>query len=157
MVSNFPSPVLSLAADTIKDLDGGDALSRLWTSMFSISISFFSFSHSHSVFTKCKESLQDGRRLENISWRLWHRELSARSAPLAITPHLPLLICPLTPVSERGIEHPGKFFLHLFFFFLFPLLIYTSRFALRLSSISQSPKILLIDVTDRRTTTRSPF
>lgn len=27
------------------------------------------------VFTKCKESLQDGRRLENISWRLWYREL----------------------------------------------------------------------------------
>ncbi|KAG2145204.1 hypothetical protein DEU56DRAFT_732357, partial [Suillus clintonianus] len=27
------------------------------------------------VFTKCRESFQDGRRLENISWRLWHREL----------------------------------------------------------------------------------
>jgi len=27
------------------------------------------------VFTKCKESLQDGRRLENISWRMWHREM----------------------------------------------------------------------------------
>lgn len=27
------------------------------------------------VFTKCKESLQDGRRLENISWRLWYREM----------------------------------------------------------------------------------
>ncbi|KAI0245974.1 hypothetical protein BJV78DRAFT_1356447 [Lactifluus subvellereus] len=94
MVSNFPSPVLSLAADAIKDLDGGDTLSHLWT-----------------IFTKCKESLQDGRRLENISWRLWHRELSARSAPLAIALHLPHPIstpCPLTPVSERGIEHPGS-------------------------------------------------
>lgn len=27
------------------------------------------------VFTKCKESLQEGRRLENISWRLWYREM----------------------------------------------------------------------------------
>ena len=28
-----------------------------------------------AVFTKCRESLQDGPRLENIAWRLWHREL----------------------------------------------------------------------------------
>ena len=27
------------------------------------------------MFTKCKESLQEGRRLENISWRLWYREM----------------------------------------------------------------------------------
>lgn len=32
-------------------------------------------SHCSLVFTKCKESLQDGRRLENIAWRLWHREM----------------------------------------------------------------------------------
>ncbi|ETW83511.1 hypothetical protein HETIRDRAFT_244743, partial [Heterobasidion irregulare TC 32-1] len=57
MIAAFPTPVLSIAADVVKDLDGGDALSGLWT-----------------LFTKCKESLQDGRRLENISWRLWYRE-----------------------------------------------------------------------------------
>jgi len=28
------------------------------------------------VFTKCKASIKDGHRLENISWRLWHRELA---------------------------------------------------------------------------------
>lgn len=27
------------------------------------------------VFTKCKEALPNGARLENITWRLWHREL----------------------------------------------------------------------------------
>ena len=27
------------------------------------------------VFTKCKESVPNGARLENITWRLWHREL----------------------------------------------------------------------------------
>ncbi|KAI0039035.1 DUF1752-domain-containing protein, partial [Auriscalpium vulgare] len=59
MVAAFPAPVLSVAADVLKDLDGGDALGGLWT-----------------LFTKCKESLQDGRRLENISWRLWYRELA---------------------------------------------------------------------------------
>ncbi|KAG2146105.1 uncharacterized protein EDB93DRAFT_1251070 [Suillus bovinus] len=58
MLTTFPAPVLSVTPDAVKDLQGQDALSALWT-----------------IFTKCKESLQDGRRLENISWRLWHREL----------------------------------------------------------------------------------
>ncbi|EIM91688.1 DUF1752-domain-containing protein, partial [Stereum hirsutum FP-91666 SS1] len=57
MLVSFPSPVLSVAADVVKDLDGGEALSGLW-----------------HIFTKCKESLQEGERLENISWRLWYRE-----------------------------------------------------------------------------------
>ncbi|KAL4065034.1 hypothetical protein V8B97DRAFT_2025818 [Scleroderma yunnanense] len=58
MLASFPAPVLSVTADAVRDLQGHEALSGLWT-----------------LFTKCKESLQDGRRLENISWRLWHREL----------------------------------------------------------------------------------
>ena len=36
------------------------------------------------VFTKCKESLQDGRRLENISWRLWYREMMLASEVAAL-------------------------------------------------------------------------
>ena len=32
------------------------------------------------MFTKCKENLEEGRRLENISWRLWHRSSSFNSA-----------------------------------------------------------------------------
>ena len=31
------------------------------------------------MFTKCKASLKDGRRLENISWRLWYREMMVSS------------------------------------------------------------------------------
>ncbi|KAI9454381.1 DUF1752-domain-containing protein [Lactarius psammicola] len=105
MVSHFPSPVLSLTSDALKDIDGHDALSSLWT-----------------VFTKCKESLQDGRRLENISWRLWYRELAAHTRaqrhlptpPHESPPHSPhpnSVTCPLTPVSEKGgSERPGKFF-----------------------------------------------
>ncbi|PFH48306.1 hypothetical protein AMATHDRAFT_91065, partial [Amanita thiersii Skay4041] len=58
MLTTFPTPVLAVAADAVRDLDGREALSSLWT-----------------LFTKCKESLQDGRRLENISWRLWYREM----------------------------------------------------------------------------------
>jgi hypothetical protein len=74
----------------------------------------FLFLHflSRSVFTKCKESLQDGRRLENISWRLWYRELAAHTRTqhrLPSRPQEPLPHCPLTPVSEKGSsERPGK-------------------------------------------------
>jgi hypothetical protein len=109
-------PVLSLATDALIDLDGADAITGLWTST-SVPLSLPAFlldSPSKSVFAKCKESLQDGPRLEYISWRLWYRELEARRSnkPFPILPHSPHLIpvsCPLTPVSEQGIEHPGKF------------------------------------------------
>ena len=114
MVSSFPSPLLSLAADAIQDLDGADAITGLWTSPFLSLFSLLFFPHlflSQSVFTKCKESIQDGRRLENISWRLWHRHLRSKN-PLPISPHSPHLISPtypLTPTSELGLEHSGTF------------------------------------------------
>ncbi|PCH39378.1 DUF1752-domain-containing protein, partial [Wolfiporia cocos MD-104 SS10] len=57
LMAPFAAPVLSVAADVVQELDGEDALYGLW-----------------ALFTKCKESLKDGRRLENISWRLWYRE-----------------------------------------------------------------------------------
>ncbi|KAF8181518.1 hypothetical protein BJ912DRAFT_854651 [Pholiota molesta] len=64
MAPSFPIPILAVTADAVRDLDGREALSGLWT-----------------LFTKCKESLQDGRRLENISWRLWYRELMLTDRP----------------------------------------------------------------------------
>ncbi|KAF9236279.1 hypothetical protein BU15DRAFT_77123 [Melanogaster broomeanus] len=79
MLTTFPAPVLSVTADAVRDLQGHDALSSLWT-----------------IFTKCAESLQDGRRLENISWRLWYRELvQARDS-----------YQPLTPESMAPHPHP---------------------------------------------------
>ncbi|KAF5359358.1 hypothetical protein D9756_003596 [Leucocoprinus leucothites] len=57
--SQLPRPVLTVAADVVRQLEGEDALPLLWT-----------------LFSKCKESLKDGRRLENISWRLWHKALT---------------------------------------------------------------------------------
>jgi hypothetical protein len=69
------------------------------------------FAHRHPwrlVFTKCKNSVQDGRRLENLSWRLWHREMSASASspnqppPSSLTEmvspsetDLPLLVSPI--------------------------------------------------------------
>ncbi|KAF5327909.1 hypothetical protein D9619_004025 [Psilocybe cf. subviscida] len=64
MRAAFPEPVLTITPAAVRDLQGREALSGLWT-----------------LFTKCKESLQDGRRLENISWRLWYREIMRDGAP----------------------------------------------------------------------------
>ncbi|KAL7411319.1 hypothetical protein BDY24DRAFT_396379 [Mrakia frigida] len=50
--SPLPHPVLNVALPAINDCKGGEALSSLWT-----------------VFSKCKDSIEDGSRLENISWR----------------------------------------------------------------------------------------
>jgi hypothetical protein len=77
MLTAFPTPVLSIAADAVKDLEGRDALLGLWSCMFLLRsiIHMLIYISTPQVFAKCKESLQDGRRLENISWRLWYREM----------------------------------------------------------------------------------
>ncbi|GAA5869189.1 hypothetical protein JCM16303_000385 [Sporobolomyces ruberrimus] len=56
MHSILPTHVLALAPDSLSSLGelDNDSLSELW-----------------SVFTRCKDNLQNGRRLENLSWRLW--------------------------------------------------------------------------------------
>ncbi|KAK9316542.1 hypothetical protein V1522DRAFT_257181 [Lipomyces starkeyi] len=59
MPPKLKDPFLSLAVDNISKLDTSDAenLFSIWT-----------------VFSKCAENLENGRRLENLSWRLWNRE-----------------------------------------------------------------------------------
>src|SRR6266404_2880073 len=114
MVHHLPTPVLSLASDALNDLDGHDALVALWTGNIPhIPTLFLAPSHlrSRPVFTRCKESLQDGRRLENISWRLWYRELATHPRTPSHPPPPPIsLTCPLTPVSEKGSrDRTGKF------------------------------------------------
>ncbi|KAL8960479.1 MAG: hypothetical protein Q9193_002823 [Seirophora villosa] len=49
------------------------------------------------VFSRCAESMEDGRRLENLSWRIWNREtLCCEPQPhLATTP-------PIHPNSSRS-------------------------------------------------------
>ncbi|KXN87532.1 hypothetical protein AN958_08511 [Leucoagaricus sp. SymC.cos] len=59
MPLSLPGPVLAVAADVVRQLEGEEALPLLWI-----------------LFTKCKESLRDGRRLENISWRLWYKSMA---------------------------------------------------------------------------------
>ncbi|GAA5865744.1 hypothetical protein JCM3774_004987 [Rhodotorula dairenensis] len=56
MHATLPTHVLALAPDSLAAIGqiDPDGLAELW-----------------SVFTRCKDSLQNGRRLENLSWRLW--------------------------------------------------------------------------------------
>ncbi|CEH16548.1 Protein of unknown function DUF1752, fungi [Ceraceosorus bombacis] len=63
----LPAPVLSLSTSSISKLDDLTLhqLASLW-----------------SLFTKCAPSLESGRRLENLSWRLWFREAQLVPEPL---------------------------------------------------------------------------
>lgn len=69
-------PVLSLAIDNISKIDKVDCdrLSSLWTGTIMEQHSSGASSDNEIVFTKCAENLENGRRLENLSWRLWYRE-----------------------------------------------------------------------------------
>ncbi|KAI9781752.1 MAG: hypothetical protein M1839_005745 [Geoglossum umbratile] len=59
MSPRLASPVLTVDAGKIANVDPRNVenLFGMWT-----------------VFSKCAESLEEGRRLENLSWRLWNRE-----------------------------------------------------------------------------------
>jgi len=71
-VRTLPAPLLSLATSCLNGLETVDAdnLSCMWTSNFPV---FYMVSNP-LVFTKCAQHLENGRRLENISWRLWYQE-----------------------------------------------------------------------------------
>ncbi|KAF8992287.1 hypothetical protein BDQ17DRAFT_1254144 [Cyathus striatus] len=56
----LPRPVLAVTPDAVRNLQGREAV----------------LPSGYVIFTKCKESLHDGRRLENIAWRLWYRALA---------------------------------------------------------------------------------
>jgi len=80
MVAAFSSPILSVAADAVRDLEGHDALFGLWTGAYLL-YPCVSDAYYFLVFTKCKTSLPNGARLENITWRLWHCELKGPVLP----------------------------------------------------------------------------
>lgn len=59
MPSSLETPVLTVDANTIHRID-----TRNVENLFSI----------WTVFSRCAGSIEEGRRLENLSWRLWTRE-----------------------------------------------------------------------------------
>ncbi|KAG9124222.1 hypothetical protein FRC07_012359 [Ceratobasidium sp. 392] len=58
MAIEFEHPVLHISMAAVDKMQGSDALQALW-----------------AVFTKTTGALEDGPRLENLTWRLWHRQL----------------------------------------------------------------------------------
>ncbi|KAJ3182336.1 hypothetical protein HDU87_008499 [Geranomyces variabilis] len=64
MPISLAEPVLTLAFNNIQKLTtiDEDDIQAIW-----------------NVFTKCKDNLENGRRLENISWRLWYRSCHGHS------------------------------------------------------------------------------
>ncbi|KAI8371942.1 hypothetical protein EDC96DRAFT_573078 [Choanephora cucurbitarum] len=64
MAQTLQLPVLSLTMPSPHNMDSMDAysLSCMW-----------------NIFSKCKNNLENGRRLENMSWRLWYRETTLKS------------------------------------------------------------------------------
>jgi len=93
----FNDSVLEIDVEAVAKVQGDDALHGLWNGQYGFLTAYFApLSCSHvfcttcrqylslqrsdpfrAVFTKCKDSLREGRRLENITWRLWHREVFA--------------------------------------------------------------------------------
>ncbi|KAJ9092390.1 hypothetical protein QFC21_006892 [Naganishia friedmannii] len=75
---------LSTTNPALLDIKGPESLSSLW-----------------GVLTRCKKSIKDGERLENISWRLWYQacvnaSISYGHAQSALDTH------PLTPSSSHS-------------------------------------------------------
>ncbi len=67
-----PQAVLSVAFPAVQDIRGPEGLGHLWTGEHAAGpyqISTSANACRPAVFSKCKGSLQDGQRLENISWR----------------------------------------------------------------------------------------
>ena len=81
------TPVLTLAIDSLSQLQSIDEnqLSAIWNCKNNKTNKML-------VFTKVKDNLENGRRLENISWRLWYRSAhppSGSSLPVDVPALLP--------------------------------------------------------------------
>ena len=69
--------MLSVDVEKLRELDPRNAehLFGLYSSMFVTGTVFrYIILIFVAVFSKCAESMEDGRRLENLTWRLWNRE-----------------------------------------------------------------------------------
>jgi hypothetical protein len=93
MPSRLAAPVLTVDAGKMHKVDprNVESLFGMWTGtcIFFSCMRKFSLSDSQlPVFSKCAESIEEGKRLENLSWRLWNRETFCCEAQphLATTP-----------------------------------------------------------------------
>ncbi|KAJ3078014.1 hypothetical protein HK102_004800 [Quaeritorhiza haematococci] len=83
MPTALAQPVLTLAVNNLQKLKSinEEDISTIW-----------------AVFSRCKDNLENGRRLENLSWRLWYRSCYGTSPnDNQLPPSLPFL--PLNPTT----------------------------------------------------------
>lgn len=83
MIKPIDVPVLSLRVNNIHVLEScsADNISCMWNGIVAKCPWYArSFILPEAVFSKCKDSLENGRRLENYSWRLWYRASKTESA-----------------------------------------------------------------------------
>jgi hypothetical protein len=78
MHPRFSNPLLTVDAAKMHKVDTANAqsLHGMWMGKFPPTPfwSAASLTRSQIVFSKCKDYMEEGRRLENLSWRLWTRE-----------------------------------------------------------------------------------
>ena len=85
-------PVLSLQTSAISKLGNLDAesLAAMWTGQsrrFPEFAPLLTEIRASPVFTKCKTHLENGRRLENLSWRLWYSKTAFGPAGGGVDEH----------------------------------------------------------------------
>lgn len=77
MASSLNTPILTVDVALIHKIDTKNVehLFSMWRGELILQImSTSSVSNSTTVFSRCSRSLEEGHRLENLSWRVWTRE-----------------------------------------------------------------------------------
>ncbi|KAI9887729.1 MAG: hypothetical protein M1823_000478 [Watsoniomyces obsoletus] len=87
MSARLRAPVLTVDAAEMRKVDprNVETLFGMWT-----------------VFSKCAEAMEEGRRYENLSWRLWNRETFCCTSPSTSV----VTSANATPVPTTSIAHP---------------------------------------------------
>lgn len=93
MPSRLTSPIIAVNLNQVVGVDPSDVnnLFSMWT-----------------IFSKCAESLENGRRLENLSWRLWNRETFCCDDGHVPTPPPATNNVALRPIIRKPISSPPK-------------------------------------------------
>ncbi|KIX06065.1 uncharacterized protein Z518_04039 [Rhinocladiella mackenziei CBS 650.93] len=96
MPSRLNAPVLSLDAGKMHQIDPSNACSlmAMW-----------------SIFSKCSETLKDGPRLENMSWRVWSREslcVAPVESPAARSSQVPSLSNSFSSEDDESLSEEGS-------------------------------------------------
>lgn len=101
MPSRLAAPVLTVDAGKMHKVDprNVESLFGMWMGSCSCMRQSVPMLIKLPVFSKCAESIEEGKRLENLSWRLWNRETFCCEAQ----PHLAT-----TPAIDIALPRPSS-------------------------------------------------